>query len=53
MEDRYKQIYKLINEEIDEIMTNTDEGYPTEMDRDDMIAHYLDFLRKDLQSDNA
>ena len=52
-ETRYHQIRKLIEQEIDEIMTNTDEGYPTEMDRDDLIAQYMDFLKKDIQSDNA
>ena len=50
---RYHHIRRLIEEEIDEIMANTDEGYVSELDRDDLIAQYLDFLKKDIQSDNA
>jgi len=53
METRYQTICKLLNEEIDEILANTDEGTPTEMDRDDLIVNYLDFLKKELVSDNG
>ena len=50
---RYHQIRTLIEQEIDEIMIASDVGYEDEMDRDDLIEQYMDFLKKDIQSDNA
>ena len=54
--NRYNQICKLVNEEIDEIVEEDFEvsGYDSkEHYRDSIISNYLDFLIKDLQSDNA
>lgn len=51
---RYEQICKLINEEIDEIISDTDIKHDlSESSRDEVIEHYIDFLKKDLQSDDA
>ena len=50
---RYHQIRSLIEAEINEIMSDTDEEYDGELNRDELISQYMDFLKKDLQSDNA
>lgn len=59
--DTYAQISRLINNEIDEIMNDKmiedeitfENEEQKESYRDDLIADYLSFLKKDLQSDNA
>lgn len=56
MNTRYEQICKLIEEEVDEVIAEDFEasGYESkEAYRDELIANYLTFLRKDLVSDNA
>ena len=50
---RYHQIRSLIEAEINEILSDTDEEYDGELNRDELISQYMDFLKKDLQSDNA
>ena len=53
---RYEQICKLVNEEINEIVEEDFEtsGYDSKENyRDSLISNYLDFLVKDIQSDNA
>lgn len=53
---RYDQICKLINEEIDEAVAEdyASSGFDNkEQYRDSLIANYCNFLKKDLQSDNA
>jgi hypothetical protein len=53
---RYDQIKDLIEEEIDEVIQEDFEasGYETkESYRDELIANYMHFLKKDLQTDNA
>lgn len=61
MNNRYEQITKLIQEEIDEtikLMIDED-GLEFESEehreehRNDLIESYLNFLKKNLQSDNA
>lgn len=59
--DTYAQISRLINNEVDEIMNDRmiedeitfENERQKESFRDDLIADYLNFLKKDLQSDNA
>lgn len=59
--DTYAQISRLINQEIDEILNDRmiedeitfENEAQKEAFRDDLIADYLNFLKKDLQSDNA
>ena len=59
--DTYAQISRLISNEIDEIMNDRmiedeitfENEQQKESFRDDLIADYLNFLKKDLQSDNA
>jgi hypothetical protein len=55
-DQRYNLITKLINAEIDERVEEdfTSSGYDTKEEyRDDQISYLCDFLKKDLQSDNA
>ena len=55
-DQRYSLIQKLINAEVDDrvaedfesSMFENEEGY-----RDELISQFCDFLKKDLQSDNA
>lgn len=59
--DTYAQISRLINQEIDGILNDRmiedeitfENEAQKEAFRDDLIADYLNFLKKDLQSDNA
>ena len=55
-DQRYSLIEKLINAEIDERVEEdfSSSGYDTKEEyRDDQISYLCDFLKKDLQSDNA
>lgn len=55
-DQRYSLIEKLINAEIDDQVEEdfTSSGYDTKEEyRDDQISYLCDFLKKDLQSDNA
>ena len=55
-ESRYEYISELVSKEIDDIVEESfaDSGYDSkEKYRDEQIANYLYFLKKDLQSDNA
>jgi hypothetical protein len=50
---RYHQIRTLIEAEIGEIMADIKENdYSDESTRDELIVNYLDFIKKDLVSDN-
>lgn len=57
----YNTICQLVNEEIDEVLESRiledeitfENEEQKESYRDDLIADYLNFLKKDLQSDNA
>lgn len=54
--NRYDLICKLINEEIDEAVAEDFDSSMfdnVEQYRDTLIANYCNFLKKDLQSDNA
>lgn len=54
--NRYDLICKLINEEIDEAVAEDFDSSmhdDVEQFRDILIANYCNFLKKDLQSDNA
>ena len=56
IESRYGMIVELLTKEIDDIVEEsfTDSGYDCkERYRDEQLASYLNFLIKDLQSDNA
>jgi hypothetical protein len=53
---RYEYISELVSKDIDDIVEESfaDSGYDCkEKYRDDQIANYLYYLKKDLQSDNA
>lgn len=55
-DQRYNLITKLINVEIDDRVEEdfSSSGYDTKEEyRDDQISWFCDFLKKDLQSDNA
>ena len=55
-DQRYSLIEKLINAEIDERVEEdfSSSGYDSKEEyRDDQISYLCDFLKKDLQSDNA
>lgn len=55
-DQRYALIEKLINAEMDERVSEdfASSGYDSEEEyRDDQISYFCDFLKKDLQSDNA
>lgn len=55
-ESRYGYIADLVTQEINEIVEESfaESGYDCkERYRDEQIANYLNFLKKDLQSDNA
>jgi hypothetical protein len=55
-DQRYLLIEKLIKAEVDDRVAEdfSSSGYDSEEEyRDDQISHLCDFLKKDLQSDNA